>query len=256
MSVPIAPLEPATSSSVATLWNKRLAWIVLLLVIVALIAGNLYWLQWAGQTGITLGYPKPTVKIASLASSTLTLYKATTFKAQGNGRDLKYTWNFGDTSSSGGFGGGPGSSTPSNQPVNGGYHGQEISYQYQTNGNHIISVTVIDPLGQTSNDAISVQVLPPPPTASFTAQTSTSYWFYDQVSFDASLSAADPSTHIASYTWDFGDNSRPETDTYSSSTYHYYQQDGTYTVTLTVTDELGQSATYSNKVTVAKPASN
>ncbi|MHA6693431.1 PKD domain-containing protein [Homoserinimonas sp. A520] len=78
------------------------------------------------------------------------------------------------------------------------------------------------------------------PTAQFTNTiTDTS------VSFDASASS-DPDGTISSYAWDFGDGS---TGT-GVTTSHVYAA-GTYTVTLTVTDNEGGTATFSSPVTVS-----
>lgn len=58
-----------------------------------------------------------------------------------------------------------------------------------------------------------------------------------RVNFDGSLSY-DPDGNVAYWKWDFGDG---ETD-YGVEVEHIYTQEGTYTVTLTVTDEQGLSA--------------
>ena len=68
-------------------------------------------------------------------------------------------------------------------------------------------------------------------------------------SFDGSGSSDD--LGIVSYTWSFGDGSAPVT-TGSSKTAYTYQSTGTYTVTLTVRDGVGQSASASRTVRVKK----
>lgn len=61
--------------------------------------------------------------------------------------------------------------------------------------------------------------------------------------FDASASS-NPSSPIASYTFDFGDGSSPMTTTAPTATAtHAYAVAGTYTATVTVTDEAGTSNT-------------
>lgn len=59
--------------------------------------------------------------------------------------------------------------------------------------------------------------------------------------------------NIASWQWDFGDGNRSAT---ASTATHRYQQPGSYTVKLTVTDLLGCKSTYALPVTVYGPTAN
>ncbi|TDN93247.1 PKD domain-containing protein [Microbacterium sp. BK668] len=80
-----------------------------------------------------------------------------------------------------------------------------------------------------------------PPQAAFTSSTNGL-----TASFDASGST-DPDGSIASYAWTFGDGTTGTERTTSRT----YQNPGTYSVTLTVTDNAGATATRTQPVTVA-----
>lgn len=84
-----------------------------------------------------------------------------------------------------------------------------------------------------------------PPSASFTASPDDL-----QVAFDASASTANQGHSIASYGWDFGDG---QTGTDGPTESHTYGAAGTYTVTLTVTDDVGMASSTSETVTVEAP---
>src|SRR5207249_3303041 len=78
--------------------NRVGRWIYLLLpaLVVVLVGGSMFWLQWASQRGITLGYPMPAVHIISTPSNPLLIDSSATFSANATGRDITYTWDFGD----------------------------------------------------------------------------------------------------------------------------------------------------------------
>lgn len=151
------------------------------------------------------------------------------FDASGSsGEGLQqYNWNFGDGNS-------------------GTSYGPSESHDYQTLGTYTVTLQVTDDAGQQASTQQSVQVSVPAPTASFkVTNTSVSAGFYEEVDFDASASKG----AITQYTWDFGDGSTPDT-TYGPTDIHFFNQTGTFTVTLTVVDSFGRTATAQLTVTV------
>ena len=128
--------------------------------------------------------------------------------------------------------------------------GQTVEHAYTTDGSYNVTLTVTDDAGATATATklVSVSATAPVnqlPTASFVA-TCTDL----TCSFDGSAST-DPDGAIVSYAWTFGDGATA-TDTVPTIG-HDYTMDGTYTVQLTVTDDQGASASFSQTVTVAVP---
>lgn len=90
-----------------------------------------------------------------------------------------------------------------------------------------------------------------PPTADFSVDREAESGDGDlTVLLDASTST-DPDDDIVSYLWDFGDGTVEETLT--PTTTHTYAQEGTFTITLTVTDSLLATDSTSRTVTLLRP---
>ncbi|WP_300681133.1 PKD domain-containing protein [Nocardioides sp.] len=143
--------------------------------------------------------------------------------ADPDGSIASYAWDFGDGSSATG-------ATP--------------THTYAAAGTYTVTLTVTDNRGGTGTVTHQVTaVANQAPTAAFTA-TPTGR----TVAVDGSASA-DPDGSVTAYAWDFGDGSSSTGATAS----HTYAADGTYTVTLDVTDDSGAHGTVSHDVTVAAP---
>lgn len=125
--------------------------------------------------------------------------------------------------------------------------GVTASRTYASPGTYTLTLTVTDNAGATHTTTGSVTVAAPPanqtPTAAFTATPAGL-----TVAFDGSASR-DADGTIASYVWDFGDG----TNATGATTSKTYAAAGTYTVTLTVTDDRGAGAATNQTLTVSVP---
>ena len=146
-----------------------------------------------------------------------TTYLKTTLDASSSsdpdGSIVSYTWDFGDDSTG---------------------SGKTVTHTYSSSGSYNVALTVTDSNGAQDTLSKSISVTAnQAPTASFTADPNSGIAPLD-VSFDASGSS-DPDGNIASYSWDFGDDSTGSGET----TNNIYDFAATYTVKLTVEDDAG-----------------
>ncbi|MBR9729300.1 immune inhibitor A domain-containing protein [Shewanella intestini] len=146
-----------------------------------------------------------------------------TFTAQVSGGDgsYSYQWDFGDA----------GNTSSDVSP----------SYTYSQSGIYNVTLTVTDASGASSKTAFEIQVVILPKVAMQVLHTE----------LVATLTAAgEDGFGELSYQWDLGDGNTSS----AASLQHTYAQAGTYTVKVTVTDELGNSAQESQTINVAQAA--
>ncbi len=145
-----------------------------------------------------------------------------------DGSVVAWSWDFGD-----------GTATTAPNPT----------HAYGAAGTYTVTLTVTDDGGLTdeTQQAVTVSDPPPPPpneppTAGFThACTNLACAFTD--------ASSDPDGSVVAWSWDFGDG----TTATAPSPVHAYPIGGTYTVTLTVTDDGGLSETTQQTVAVTDP---
>jgi PKD repeat protein len=140
-----------------------------------------------------------------------------------DGTISSYSWNFGDSSALG--------------------SGVTATHTYAAAGTYAVTLTVTDNGGLSTSTTKQVTVTAPnvPPVAQFTATN---------VNLTATLdgsTSTDPDGNIAAYSWDFGDSTATGSGV---SVNHTYATAGTYTVTLSVTDNSGATTTITHPVTV------
>ena len=123
--------------------------------------------------------------------------------------------------------------------------GETASHTYAADGTYTIRQTVIDSQGtaSTTTTLVTVAGLGTAPTAGFVTDI-------DGLVVDVTSTATDPDGPIASIVWNWGDGSSDDT---GSSASHTYAASGTYTITQTVTDQQGDTATTQANVTVVDP---
>ena len=140
-----------------------------------------------------------------------------------------YAWDFGDGTSG---------------------TGMTVTHVYRTQGSYVVSLAVTDSRGAQSTTSRALIVQPgAPPTADFTFSP-TPVLVNEAVFFNASGSRPATGRTIVKYDWDFGKGTTGSGVTTSRT----YDAVGTYTVTLTLTDDAGTVSTLSKPVAVTVPA--
>ncbi|WP_212719536.1 PKD domain-containing protein [Blastococcus sp. CCUG 61487] len=124
--------------------------------------------------------------------------------------------------------------------------GATAQHTYAEAGTYTVTLRVTDDAGATAETSREVTVTAPPPnvapTAAFTVAASGL-----SVSVDGTTSA-DTDGSVVAYGWDFGDGGTAT----GATAQHVYAEAGTYTVTLQVTDDDGDTATAEQSVTVER----
>ena len=144
-----------------------------------------------------------------------------------DGKIVSYSWNFGDGSTS---------SQPNPRHI------------YTAPGTYTATLTVIDNQGATDTDTAVVMIGGGGGNQVPVAEANGPYSGAAgrRITF-SSAGSMDPDGSIASYSWNFGDGTPP---VMQANPQHIYAAPGTYTATLTVTDNQGATDTDTAQVTV------
>ncbi len=178
---------------------------------------------------ITPGPPPNQPPVAAFTSScTLLVCTFTSTSSDPDGTIASYRWTFGD---------GTAAATTQNP-----------SHTYTAGGTFTVTLTVTDNQSATGSVSHPVTVTAPPPpnqppVAAFTSSCT-------QLTCSFTSTSSDPDGTIASYRWTFGDGTAAATTQNPS---HTYTAGGTFTVTLTVTDNQSATGSVSHPVTVTAP---
>jgi len=168
-------------------------------------------------TGLSVNPTTGTAKLAQTFTASAT--------AAPNHRITSYQFIWGD-----------GDSNTQNSPV--------IQHTYQQAGSFLLTLTVRDDLGQsaTANQVITVSS---GLTATFTTSKSGT-----TVTFDASGSSSQVASTITDYAWDFDGDGSYDTNGSNPIVSHDYGANGTFRVTLKITDNRGATQTSTQTVTL------
>ncbi|HET9832536.1 MAG TPA: PKD domain-containing protein [Vicinamibacterales bacterium] len=195
----------------------------------------------AGSTNQVSVFVNPAASIASTAPTAsfvvspalVTSGRAATFDASSScGGQLvggactstsaltNFTWNFGDNTTA---------------------VGSIVGHTYVANGNFTVTLTVTNDQGRqaTMSQLVSVSTVAAP-TADFVFSPNTIHPG-DVVNFNATASKAAPGHNIVRYDWNFGEGTT--TSTTAPTATNKYAVVNTYKATLTITDDVGQTAT-------------
>jgi PKD repeat protein len=157
------------------------------------------------------------------------LFDASSSTAPASYPITRYAWDFGD--------GETGS-------------GRTATHSYDESGTFVVRLTVSDDFGHSASAAAEVTVAAATPATPRFTFSPTAPAPRQQVNFNASQSTPGPNRRIVSYAWDFGDGSPLGS---GMLTNHVYAGEGTFTVTLTITDDNGRKYSTSSTVPVKAP---
>ncbi len=185
---------------------------------------------------LTIGVPVTNVAPTVVINPPACTARTCTFSAVGsvdpNGDPFTYSWNFGD-------GGAVSTATTPTKT-------------YTANNTYTVTLTLTDAWGVAASNSITLPIVEPGTNVAPVAVIPAPACVARTCTFTA-LSSSDANGDAMTYSWNFGDGGAAST---SATPAKAYAADGTYTVTLTVTDAWGQIGTTTRVVTIAEPVTN
>jgi PKD repeat protein len=183
---------------------------------------------------VTVEPPPPLTAVEIISSGTEGIAATFEFGADvvGGTGPYTYSWNFGD-----------GSVEVDDD--------ETISHTFDLGGTYNVDLTVTDSTGRTSSDSILITVVERPrPSLTAVEIISSGTEGIAPATFEFGADVVG-GTGPYTYSWNFGDGSVEVDD---DDVAHTFEEAGTYSVGLTVTDSSGQSASDSVEITVDEPA--
>jgi PKD repeat protein len=177
--------------------------------------------------------PIPPVAQFALATNGLGVGVDASLSTDPDGTITTYAWNFGEPSS--------------NTNVT---SGKAASHTYGTTGTYTVTLVVTDNTGLTATSrqqAIIAGAANVNPIANFSTGVNALL-----VNFNAAASIDSDGT-ITTYSWNFGEPNSPTNTATGITASHGFKFAGSYTVTLTVTDDKGSTGNLQTVVTVITP---
>src|SRR6266576_3888557 len=174
------------------------------------------------KPGTNAANQPPTANFTSSCSALACSFTSTS--SDPDGSIASYAWTFGDGATS---------------------TAQNPSHTYAAGGTYTVTLTVTDNQGAQSaptSRTLTITAANQSPTAAFTSSCSS-------LTCNFTNTSSDPDGSITLNSWNFGDG---QTSTVQNPS-HSYGAAGTYTVTLTVTDNQGGTNSVSRNVTVTVP---
>jgi PKD repeat protein len=178
--------------------------------------------------------PAPPVAQFAAAANGLSVGVDASLSTDADGTITTYAWNFGEPSS--------------NTNIT---SGKAASHTYGATGTYTVTLVVTDNTGLTATSKQQVNIAGVPnvnPIAVFNFNRDALL-----VDFNAAASS-DLDGTITTYSWNFGEPNSPTNTATGVTTVHAFKFAGSYTVTLTVTDDSGASSNQQIVVTVLSPA--
>jgi PKD repeat protein len=197
------------------------------------------WVDFDSATITLLAHPLANPPIAkATADKTLVAFNdPVTFDASNSqaqtGSIVSYEWNFGDTQDA---------------------QGIHVTHSFNIAGRALVTLIVTDSRGARSTAVVPIQVVEAIPQVHLHLSATTAQ-VGQAITFDASQVDLQPGDQVASYTWNFGDQT-PAQQTTKATIAHSYAKPGTYQVQVQVLDVQNIPGSATSQITIQSAQSS